>query len=279
MKFRMTNLLMIVVISFSCTSDPAELLGRFNVNKDLFLAQFDCKTDTDDIHSVAGVATMLNDTRFTKIKYHAVAGTYGIQEGLYVPADSVFEAAFGQHWSDAHANIDKALDEVSALAVNTLNTGGDLWIAEAGQSDFSASLVKRIKIALPSINTGSRIHIVQHSEWNENQTSPDDLAYVKEHTDYRKIPDGNVLANGSPGFYNESIVNWKKYISDSRLLDIWSKAIETANKYNGQEGRHNNPAIAKGGLDFSDVSETCWIFGFDHLENAEKFFEEFSTAK
>ena len=30
-------------------------------------------------------------------------------------------------------------------------------------------------------------------------------------------------------------------------------------------------------MDFSDVSETCWIFGFAALPDAEAFFREFAT--
>jgi hypothetical protein len=73
------------MIFTSCTTEtPTKLLGKFNVEKDLYLAQFDSKTDVDDIHSIAGVKTILSDSRFSKVKYHAVAGAYGIQDGLYV---------------------------------------------------------------------------------------------------------------------------------------------------------------------------------------------------
>ena len=34
----------------------AEKVGRFDTSRDLFLPQFDCKTDVDDLHSVAAVA-------------------------------------------------------------------------------------------------------------------------------------------------------------------------------------------------------------------------------
>jgi hypothetical protein len=50
------------------------------------------------------------------------------------------------------------------MVVDTLNTGGDIWIAEAGQSDFSADTVRQVNLKLPGINTKERIHIVQHSE-------------------------------------------------------------------------------------------------------------------
>jgi hypothetical protein len=35
----------------------------------------------------------------------------------------------------------------------------------------------------------------------------------------------------------------------------------------------------KGGLDFSDTSETTWIFGFNDLVDANDFFEEFAATK
>jgi len=80
-------------------------MGRFDVQRDLYLAHFDLKTDVDDVHSAAAVATMLADPRFAEVRYHAVAGAYGTQEGLYVPANEVFDRAFGEHWSDAHADF------------------------------------------------------------------------------------------------------------------------------------------------------------------------------
>jgi hypothetical protein len=95
-----TKLRAIVLLVFlaSCVSNhpSTELIGKFNADSDLFLAEFDCKTDVDDIHSVAGVATMLANPRFSRVRFHAVAGSYGIQEGLYVPANELFEAAFGK---------------------------------------------------------------------------------------------------------------------------------------------------------------------------------------
>lgn len=279
MRYKFFFLLIFLIHLLSCTTiSEKPNIGQFNVKSDLFLAQFDCKTDVDDIHSVAGVATILADPRFSGVHAHAVAGAYGIQEGLYVPGDSLFKTVYGNNWSDAHSNYKKALNEVTLLVTKTLKNSGNIWIAEAGQSDFTAALIKIIKDSLPDIETTKRIHVVQHSEWNENNTSPENLAYVKANADYHKIPDGNVLDNGSPGFYSEEKISIQEYIKDPEVLTIWQLAMEIANNFNGKEGRHNNPAIAKGGLDFSDVSETCWIFGFNHLKNSKQFFEEFSSS-
>jgi hypothetical protein len=253
-----------------------DLLGRFDRNKDLYLAHFDVKTDVDDVHSVAGVATMLADPRFSTVKYHAVAGTYGLQDGLYVPAEEVFDLAFGDHWSDAHGDFDKALDEVQSLSFETLNDGGSIWIADGGQSDFSAALIRRLRKLMPVSNLKENVHIVQHADWNEEVTTAEDLAFVKETVTYHKIPSGNAFENGSPGFRSEAAVNWQGYVGDGRLKEIWAMAAEVANTYNGADDRYLNEAIQNGGLDFSDVVETTWIFGFNDLTDANDFFAEFS---
>ena len=281
MKKRALAILIITFLS-SCDyqedSEP-DLLGKFDRDKDLYLAHFDVKTDVDDVHSVAAVATMLADPRFSKVRYHAVAGTYGIQEGLYVPAERVFDLAFGDRWSDAHKDFDKALDEVRSLCIETLNDGGSIWIAEAGQSDFSAALIRSIQELIPEAIVKDRVHVVQHADWNEEVTTAEDLAFVKESASYQKIPDGNAPGNGSPGFRSNTAVDWQEYVSDIRLSETWTEAVEVADTYNGADGRYLNEAIQDGGLDFSDVAEMAWIFGFADLTDANDFFEEFSSTE
>ena len=164
------------------------------------------------------------------------------------------------------------------ITTNTLERGGNIWIADAGQSDFSAALIRNIKFTIPKIETKSRINVVQHSDWNESVTASDNLSYVKANTSYHKIPDGNVIGNGSPGFKTDKIVIWQDYMMNPEIVKVWELAIEIANEYNGTEGRYKNPEIANGGMDFSDVSETCWIFGFESLINVEDFFQEFSKS-
>ncbi len=246
--------------------------GNFDIEKDLLLAHFDCKTDVDDLQTAAALATLLSDIKFSKINYHAVAGAYGIQEGLYVPPNDLFQLAFGDNWTDAHENRKNAIDRVKVIAKATLENQGDIWIAEAGQSDFSAELIKAIQADLPDMNISQRIHIVQHSDWNEKVTSPLYLDFVKKNIDYHKIPDGNAVGNGTPGFRSPEYSKWKDKINDSKLIEIWQLAIHLSNKYNGKEGRYNNEAIAAGGLDFSDLSEVCWILGLQDLKDTEHFF-------
>ncbi|MBN2425265.1 MAG: hypothetical protein JXB44_09595 [Calditrichaceae bacterium] len=198
--------------------------GRFNIEKDLLLVQFDCKTDVDDLHTVAALVTLLSDSIFSKIKYHAVAGAYGIQEGLYVQPNPLFQLAFGDNWTDAHENLESAVEKVKMIIKTTLANRGDIWIAEAGQSDFTGRLIKAIQSDLPDISFSQRIHVVQHSDWNEKVTFPESLEFVKKNADYHKIPDGNAVGNGTPGFRSPEYTQWKRKISNPKLTEIWQLA-------------------------------------------------------
>ena len=281
MKYKVIILILMAPLCISFTNilpdGKSVKLKSFNIEKDLLLAQFDCKTDVDDLHSVAAFATLVSVSDFSKVKYHAVSGTYGIQEGLYVPANSLFQLAFGDQWTDAHENFDKAVEKVKTLSKKILNNGGDIWIAEAGQSDFSAALVKAIQKDLKTLKTSLRIHIVQHSDWNEKVTSPEKLRFVKQNTDYIKIPDGNAVGNGTPGFRSPEFKDWKTRIKNPRLQEIWQLAVDLGNKFNGKENRYNNEAIASGGLDFSDISEICFILGMDDIKDTSEFFDLFAN--
>jgi len=249
--------------------------SRLNKTNDLLLVQYDCKTDVDDLHSVAAFRTIISNADYSDLKFHAVAGAYGIQEGLYVPPNDLFQLAFGDNWSDAHSDFNGSVSQVKQKAKSTLKNGGNIWIAEAGQSDFTAAVVKAIQSEMPEINTTNRIHVVQHSDWNENVTTPEKLAFVKANTSYHRIADGNAVDNGTPGFRSPEPVNWNSYVVNPELVKVWQLAISLGNKYNGKDGRYNNEAIANGGLDFSDTAEVCWMLGLENIRDAESFFKYF----
>ncbi|WP_020208751.1 carbohydrate-binding protein [Gilvimarinus chinensis] len=255
---------------------PTPMIGRFDPAQDLLLANFDSRPDPDDIHTVAAVATILSDSRFSAVNYHAVAGAYGTQGGTFIEADHLFNIAFGANrWSDAHSNYAGALNTVYQKVSGVLNNGGDIWIQEAGQSDFSADLVRRVKQNMGGINTNARIHVIQHSEWNQDKTTPADLTYVRNNTDYQKISDGNSQNNGTPGFNSKDTSQWNRVLNHSRVGAIWAEAKRVADYSIEHHPGWKNPSIQAGGMDFSDTVEDTWIFGFNNLKNHVSFFDEF----
>ncbi len=256
--------------------------GRFNPSRDLFLAFFDNRPDADDIHSQAGVATMLADNRFAGIDFYSVLGAYGRQGGAFLNSSTVMNRCLGNNnWTNAHPkdgdNWNASLGRVTTRVLVALNRGGDVWIMEAGQSDFSADLVRAVKQVNGSFDTQNRIHIVQHSDYNERQTTPADLAYVRNNTDYNRIPDGNAANNGSPQFNTRDGSQFVIALAlPNGLGACWAEARRVADENNfSGNGHFENPAIEAGGFDFSDVVEATWIFGFNSLRNVNSFFATF----
>jgi len=70
--------------------------------------------------------------------------------------------------------------------------GGRVWVQEAGQSNFTSDWVKAlIELGVSEAVIKNNVIVVQHSDWNESKTSPEDLAFVKLKTNYQAIDDGN----------------------------------------------------------------------------------------
>tara|TARA_R110002051_G_scaffold137916_4_gene210577 strand:+ start:263 stop:1105 length:843 start_codon:yes stop_codon:yes gene_type:complete len=250
---------------------------KFDISKDLLLVQLDCKTDIDDLHTAAGLVTLLHHPDYKNLKYLAVAGTYGIQEGLYVPPNELMKLAFNNNWLDADKKWKASVDNVVNKALKIIEKGGSIWVAEAGQSDFTSDWVKKLSEANSSINIKEKIHVVQHSNWNESVTEPTKLKYTQTVTDYHKIADGNAVGNGTPGLKSDGKVDWESKINDEHLTNVWNTAIRLGNEYNGIDGRYLNESVAEGGLDFSDLSEVCYILDLLEIKNADEFFTYFKV--
>ena len=133
---------------------------------------------------------------------------------------------------------------------------------------------RRIKSQLPSLNTKTRIHVVQHSQWNEDQTTASDLSYVRANTDYRKIADGNSSGNGTPGLNSKNGDQWNRATSDAQVGPVWTEARAAASRWFGVNWDNEN--IKAGGMDFSDTVEVMFIFGFAGNSGGVKgFFDQF----
>lgn len=254
--------------------NPTGTLGRFDLAKDILLCNYDSKPDEDDLHAVAGLGTMLRDPRIAGIDYHCTAGAYGRQGGTFLDEPRLFDLAFGDNWASAHTNRDRAVDIAADKAIAALDAGGDVWVTEAGQSDVTARIVKQIKAERPAVNTNQRVHVVQHSDWNENQTTPADLTYVRNNTQYNKIADGNSANNGTPQLKTNSSGYWSRAKSDAQVGALWTEADAAARR--GFAVDWNNESIVGGGMDFSDTVEPMYVFGFERRGgNVGGFFDEF----
>ena len=58
-----------------------------------------------------------------------------------------------------------------AASAGAERSGGQVWVAEAGQSDFSADWLQRVYALDLPVDVKARVHVVQHSDWNESVRS------------------------------------------------------------------------------------------------------------
>lgn len=265
---------LLLVLTLPCTtnarstdnSDPA-----FDIEKDLLLLHFDLKTDVDDVHTIAATDFLLRNPALKKLNVFAVSGTYGVQGGLYVPADKLLNKVFGNRWIDAHMHRAKAIASTIAVIRETLSMGGKVWVSEAGQSDFTAIVLQQYAEQFGDTGPSSFI-VVQHSRWNEDNTSEQALQYVKGKTTYIKIPDGNTEGNGTPGYNNPTYPAKQLETSGQLTAGIWKMANAISEAFNGVNGRYMNKTIESGGVDFSDLVEVIWILSVEDVDSAKDFF-------
>ncbi|MDZ8118507.1 hypothetical protein P9H32_07690 [Pontiella sp. NLcol2] len=267
---RIATFFFTMAITVHATARPA-----FEPDKDLLIAQYDSKPDPDDLHAQAAAGCMLNHPDWQNVTVFAVAGAYGIQKGKYMDSSSLFSMAFGEKnkgWTDAHKDWDGSVKRIKSRAEAVLKKGGKVWVAEAGQSNITADWVKAlIDGGMNEAIVKKRVIVVQHSLWNENQTDPADLDYVKSKTDYFALDDGNAPFDetswGDRGAYstpeyrskNAAFMKSAKASSNKKAAAYWTEAERIIDHYYPEGFPHEWSFIKPGGVDFSDTVEIWWI--------------------
>jgi hypothetical protein len=225
----------------------------FDPRKDLLSLHYDHAPDKDDGHSAAADRTILeslHDLDWIKTHVVALSGAYGKNAKAFNPnSDAVMDAAWNDcgEWLAGHTNREQVVTNLCERWAAVLQKGGDVWVKEGGQSDITADTVKRIQRRLPDLNTVKRIHVVQHSNWNENQTTEAALAYTKKHTDYIRIKDANRFLNIKGG--NAA------FETAAKQHPVFGAVWEAAFTYYKPEHR----------LDFSDTGELMHILGLGEI--------------
>lgn len=249
----------VIVLSMSggLYTQRTTVTRAFNSRTDLMSLHYDHAPDLDDGQSAAADRTLLESTfgkEWLSAHVVAVSGAYGKNAPQFVPAsDGVMDAAWGDAggWLAAHGNRQGAIDTLVERWTRTLKGGGDVWVKEGGQSDITAAAVAKIEATMKGVDPRRRIHVVQHSTWNEDQTTPGALKYTREHTDYIRIRDANTYLNikgGDSGF-----------IAAATAHPVFGKIWRAAFSY-------YDPAIR---LDFSDTGELMHILGLGELSPGE----------
>ncbi len=238
-----------IVLACLCLLSPV-VHADYVQDTDLISLHYDHAPDRDDAH--AAVAALMV-SRYLGIQPHVVSGAYGdSNKHRYIPeAEKVMEAAWPGIWVNAHSNWNAAVITTADAWTQTLNAGGDIYIAEGGQSDFSADVIRRIQ-STTNFDTNNRITLIQHSAWNEQQASVSDLNFAKANSNYVNIHDGN--RENQTADLNEKSAAFVTQALKSSFASEW----EAAFAYLSPDDK----------LDFSDTVEYLHIVGIGKSEVA-----------
>lgn len=237
----------------SGAGEAPSALPLFRPDRDLLALHYDHAPDKDDGHSAAADRTVLESLHgadWIRERVLAVSGTYGRNKATFDKAsDKVMDVTWGERggWVAADRDWEGAVRQVLERWAQTLLAGGDVHVKEGGQSDLTCEVVKRLAARLPDVNLRQRIHVVQHSDWNEKQTTPQALEFTKASTDYVRIRDANRYLNVQGG--NKAFE--RAALTHSIFGPSWTAAFD----YYSPRQR----------LDFSDTGELFHILGLGEL--------------
>jgi len=253
MKNQMLAFMLGVVAATVLLGAEGDRTRKFNSEKDLLSLHYDHAPDKDDGQSAAADRTLLESLYGREwITNHvlAVSGAYGKNaESFNIKSDAVMDAAWNDcgGWLARHANREEVIEAIASSWGATLEAGGDVWVKEGGQSDLTADVIRRIKVRTPDFDTTVRIHVIQHSSWNENQTTDSALTYTKKQTHYLKIRDANAYLNVKGG----NTAFEKAAVAHPVFGPVWMAAFV-----------YYDP---KDRLDFSDTGELMHILGLGEI--------------
>lgn len=243
------------IFPISTSSTPSPVSGN------LIALHYDVCPDLDDVHALTANAAVIEGRSET---ISAVIGTCGIsiRDRYNDDAENLF---FEIHPDGLNADSDfnGSVIEQARRWNETLASGFEVFVAEGGQSDFTAEVVRLIT------EDRSRITVVQHApSYNEGNTNPSNLTFLRNNVNYVNIPNGN--QNNS----NANLATWQLGIYDpdgfvdsaleSEYSDLWVQAFGILSPF-------CRPQSFQCRVDFSDTVELLYIIGDTTTTDANDF--------
>ena len=234
---------------------PSAAIGRLG-SDDLLVLHYDNCPDRDDGHAMPAGKYVVESLGISRVL--VVNGTCGnsIRNRFNPASISVVRASWGSVWLDAHNQRASAVATSADRWAAELANGHDVWVAEGGQSDFSADVVRSIDSRYPGLNL-KRINIIQHSAgstaYNEMFTDSANLAFLKNLTSYQPIGNGNVGGNGTADLNMQSAY-FVQMARGSRFSAEWNAGFTYL-----PPDCAVRTELCK--LDFSDAVEVLYIVG------------------
>jgi len=218
------------------------VMGLYDSQTDLISLQYDFGPDPDDAHAAAAGRHLTSVLGIEPMVVFGAIGD-GIRSGFRSNARPVMDKAWGTNrYIDLGRNWQAGVKYAAEEWGTVIARGGKVFVAEGGQSDFSADVIRELKKG-QNIRK-SDIVIVQHSAWNEKNANQNDLRYVKQNTNYLYIDNGNNGGNRTADLNEKSNV----FVNAVKGMPGWKAAFD-----------YLDPVSKK--LDFSDTVELLYILG------------------
>lgn len=223
---------------------------------DLISLHHDFAPDPDDLQAIIANRELLDEH---DVDYVVVAGTLGYRFSELVPGSISHTRSLFPEALDAFGDHANSVQRVASLFQATLATGNSVWIAEGGPSDFTSDVIRELQKR--RVTGLKRIHVVQHSDWNRNQTNPVKLNHVQHKASWIRIEDGN-HSNATAGLKSgQGGHAFKRNALNSLYSAQWDFALTSIDQK----------------VDFSDTVELLHILGISKsaVPSPDGFAERF----
>jgi len=235
--------------------NPNGSIGKVGPN-DLVALHYDNCPDRDDGHALPSGKAVVERSGLSNVI--VVNGTCGDQNrnSYQRGSEAVVRAVWGSQWLDYYNQAQASVQTATSRWAQVLANGGDVWVAEGGPSDFTASVLQSLDRLYPSLNL-KKIHVVQHAAGTGfNEANSARIGVVKRLADYRVIPNGNISGNGSANF-NQKSTFFVGVARQSKYASEWNAAFN----YLDPNRR----------LDFSDTVELLYLINDTSTKNVDDF--------
>jgi hypothetical protein len=254
----------------------------FNQNRDMVGLHYDFCPDGDDLISAVADRALLETVfgiEFISTKVVKTGGTYSRDRGYYKSSIEILNTLWNDVGNVFHvkgSSSDPDSDAVkyeTKMYLDTISNGGFVFLKEGGQADYTAIVVKEMEKMIPG--SGKCLVVVQHSTTNESNYGAGVLSYMKKHTTYIKIPDGNQFLRKDD--WKLDGLSFDRYATESRLDCVWSSVFKEFKKQKTFCKKYSGKRVdVSKCVDFSDTFELLWILGIDNQQrrtNIRQFVE------
>jgi hypothetical protein len=259
-------------------------LPMFNQTRDMISLHYDFCPDGDDLISAAADRALLETVfgfEFISKKIVKTGGTYSKNRGYYKSSIEILNTI----WNDvgnvynvngsSSASDSDAVKYETKMYLDTISNGGFVFLKEGGQADYTSIVVKEMEKALPG--SGKCLVVVQHSTTNESHYGKGVLSFMKTHTTYIKIPDGNQFLRKEK--WRLGGLSFDRYATESRLDCAWRKVFKEFKKQKTFCKKYSGKRVdVSKCVDFSDTFELLWLLGIDDQQrrtNIQQFVERY----